>query len=49
MVAGMYADDMRARIEPFVEIELDLGPWWPPPPPGGAAEAPVSWTTGSAR
>jgi Uma2 family endonuclease len=48
MIAGMYADDARARIEPFAAIELDLSAWWAPRPPGAAAEPPVAWTAGAA-
>lgn len=30
VVVGTYEDDARARIEPFGEIELDIGRWWLP-------------------
>jgi Uma2 family endonuclease len=43
LIAGMYADDARARIEPFAAVELDLSNWWLPRPPGVAAEAPIVW------
>lgn len=47
LIAGIYADDARARIEPFTEIELDLGAWWLPRPPGAAAEPAVIWNPGA--
>lgn len=45
LLAGLYTDDARARIEPFGEVEVDLSAWWPPRPPGSVAEPPVMWTS----
>ncbi len=43
LLVTTFADDDRARIEPFEAVELDLSPWWPPAPSGAAAEPAPTW------